>query len=251
MIMPFSGWVFLKTCKMANPWFRFKQFLVRQEKSAFKVGTDGVLLGAWADTDGVNTVLDIGTGTGLLALMLAQRTKAKIMAIEIDRASYQQASENIKNSPWTDRINVQHCSIQDFSSEGKFDLIITNPPFFQDSLRPEEEGRSKSRHNTMLSLDELAGSAIRHMHGESKFSLVLPVEESSDFEHIASGVGLFLHRILHIRPTPAHPVKRHLMEYRLYPTKKVHSEELIVEKGERHDYTPEYRNLTKEFYLKY
>jgi tRNA1Val (adenine37-N6)-methyltransferase len=149
---------------MANPWFHFKQFSIRQDRSAFKVGTDGVLLGAWTDVAGVETVLDVGTGTGLLALMLAQRSAARITAIEIDGPSSDQARENTAASPWHNRISIMNTSLQDFRPEGRFDLVISNPPFFQDSLRPPDNDRAISRHDALLTLKELATTVPRLMH---------------------------------------------------------------------------------------
>ena len=239
----------MKTPEMANPWFRFKQFTVRQDRTAFKVGTDGVLLGAWADVAGVRTVLDVGTGVGLLALMLAQRSEATIMAIDIDRPSSEQARENALMSPWKDRITILHCSLQDFIPDERFDLVITNPPFFQDSMQPADKGRLISRHDAMLSLEDLADAVPRLMQDKGKFCLVLPVEESRAFNGIGAEVGLYLHRVLQIKPTPSLSEKRRLMEYRLYPAETVDRDELVIEKGARHDYTERYRELTGDFYL--
>ncbi len=234
---------------MANPWFRFKQFTVHQERSAFKVGTDGVLLGAWADVSGVRTALDIGTGTGLLALMLAQRSAARITAIEIDLPSYEQALENIRDSPWPERTTLLYSSLQEFKPEGRFDLVISNPPFFQEAYRPSDSARTISRHDKFLQLDELAASVPRLLREKGKFCLILPAEEGGVFGKAAGDAGLFLHRETGIRPTPFHPVKRCLMEYRLYPADVVESDELVIEKGNRHEYTERYRELTGGFYL--
>ncbi|MCK5080444.1 MAG: methyltransferase, partial [Bacteroidales bacterium] len=195
---------------MSNPWFQFKQFTIKQDRSAFKIGTDGVLLGAWADVTGVRTALDIGTGTGLLALMLAQRSDAKIKAIEIDPASYEQAGENIIDSPWNKRITIIHSSLQEFSAEDKYDLIVSNPPFFQDSLRPASGSLGRSKHDILLSLDELALLVPCLMHKKSRFCLVLPVRESNEFDKLGMENGLFLHRVMEIKPTPELPVKRQL-----------------------------------------
>ena len=211
---------------MANPWFRFKQFTISQEGTAFRVGTDAVLLGAWADVSGAGQVLDIGTGTGLLALMLAQRSGADITAIEIDRASYEQALENADSSPWKDRIKVIHSALQDFRPPCKYDLVVTNPPFFRNSLHPAEEGKAISKHDALLSL-----------------------EESRVFERLGSEEGLQPGRILGIRPNPGHPVKRRLMEFSSIRPGTFMYEEIAIEKEARHDYTEEYRDLTKDFYL--
>ncbi|MFC2115356.1 tRNA1(Val) (adenine(37)-N6)-methyltransferase [Bacteroidota bacterium] len=234
---------------MANPWFRFKQFQIRQDGPGFKVGTDGVLLGAWADITGVNAILDVGTGTGLLALMLAQRCKAKLIALEISKPSYEQAIENVNASPWKDRITILHCPVQDFMAEQKFDLIISNPPFFHDSYKPTDKNKIISRHDDTLSLEELAMAAIRNLNAKGKLCLVLPLEESRDFERISFEKGLFLHRVLEIRPTPRHSIKRRLMEFRLCQAQSVIHEDLTIEYGKRHDYTDQYRDMCKDFYL--
>jgi tRNA1Val (adenine37-N6)-methyltransferase len=233
---------------MANSWFQFKQFTIKQDRSGFKVGTDGVLLGAWADIYGSETALDIGTGTGLLALMLAQRSDAKITAIEIDRASFEQAGENIMDSAWSKRISLIHSPLQKFTARDKFDMIVSNPPFFQDSLRPASGSLGISKHDILLSLDELTVIVPRLMHENSRFCLVLPTRESREFEKLATDKGLFLHRIMKVKPNPDLPVKRHLLEYRLFRTDRVSSDELIIER-QRHDYTEKYRELTDEFYL--
>jgi len=236
---------------MANPWFRFKQFIIQQDRSAFKVGTDGVLLGAWVDTEGLSSVLDVGTGTGLLALMLAQRSDANITAIEIDRNSFEEAEQNVNESRWFNRIEVVHCSLEDFTPGMKYDLVISNPPFFQDSLRPDDQGRSLSRHDTRLSLKDLAHTVPQLMNDKGRFCLILPVEESKIMERYCFEAGLSLHRLLEIRPKRGHPVKRHLLEFRFNQLEELLREELIVEYASRHDYTKEYRELTREFYLNF
>lgn len=236
------------TKDMANNWFQFKEFLIEQDQSAFKVGTDGVMLGAWADVKGVRSVLDIGTGTGLLALMVAQRSNAEITAIEIDQPSFEQARINVTVSPWSERINIVHTSLQEFNTKKRFDMIISNPPFFQDSLMPVDKGRMHSRHNTQLTIDDLVRYSKPMLLPEGRLCFVFPLEEGRILKDICSEAGLHLHRQLAIRPTPQGPVKRYLMEFRTYPG-SCSEDEIIIEKGERHDYTDEYRELTKEFYL--
>ena len=239
----------MKTYEMAGQWFHFKQFSIRQDGAAFKVGTDGVLLGAWADVSGAGSILDIGTGTGLLAIMLAQRSGARITALEIDPSSALQARDNASASPWRDRIRILQISLQDFKPPEKYDLVITNPPFFQDSMRPEDRGRMISRHDALLSLEDLAETAPRLMHDRGRFCLVLPLAESRTFERVGSDRGLHMHRLLRVRPGPNHPEKRRLMEFRLYPPGTVQCDDLVIEKGARHDYTERYRELTGDFYL--
>lgn len=234
---------------MANNWFQFKEFLIKQDQSAFKVGTDGVLLGAWADVYGLGSVLDIGTGTGLLALMLAQRSIAEISAIEIDPSSFEQARMNVSESAWSERISVEHCSLQNFTSEKRFDMIISNPPYFQDSLTPTDKGRKDSRHNTMLTPEDLIMYSKPLLHPDGKLCLVFPADETRTLKDICFKEDFHLHRQLGIRPIPSVPVKRYLMEFRTYPVEHFSEEEIIIEKGNRHDYTDEYQELTRDFYL--
>ncbi len=234
---------------MANQWFRFKHFTIHQEKSAFKVGTDGVLLGAWADVTGVDSVLDVGTGTGLLSLMIAQRSMAEITAIEIDHSSCEQALVNIRESPWQERIKVEHKSLQDFAADRQFDMVISNPPFFQNSMTPADKGRMHSRHNTLLSPKELVTYSKLFLKPEGKLCLIFPVDEGRILINLCSDAGLSLHRLMRIKPTPSLPAKRYLMEFRPYPAESVAEEEITIERGKRHDYSDEYRELCKDFYL--
>jgi tRNA1Val (adenine37-N6)-methyltransferase len=201
------------------------------------------------DVAGVDSVLDVGTGTGMLALMMAQRTRAGITAIEIDQSSCEQAIENIRESPWPERIEVIHNSLQEYFPGRTFDLIISNPPYFEDSLKPEDQGRMISRHHSLLTLEELVAAVHRLIDPQGRFCLVLPVDGSCKIKGLCEKAGLKLHRLMKIRPTPSSDVKRHLLEFRPYPGNKVRQEELTVEKDSRHDYTSEYRELTKEFYL--
>ena len=249
MTLHFLGWVFLKVKRMANQWFRFKQFTIRQEKSAFKVGTDGVLLGAWADVAGVDSILDIGTGTGLLALMLAQRSNADITAIEIDHPSSEEALMNFRDSPWQDRINVEHTSLQDFKTDRKFDMVISNPPFFQNSMTPTDKGRKHSRHNTVLSPGELITYSKPLLKPTGRLCLVFPVDEGNSLRDLFLDAGLSLNRRMSVKPTPSIPVKRYLMEFRPYLVEFTAEDEITIEKDKRHDYTDEYRKLTGDFYL--
>lgn len=237
---------------MSNPWFNFKQFKVWQQDSAFKVGTDGVLLGAWSEIERDSTILDIGTGTGLIALMSAQRSKADIVAIEPDKLSAAEASLNIAKSPWHKRISVKEVSLQEYSKskESKFEHIITNPPFFRDSLHNPDKRLSRARHSYSLSSTELLTSVKTLLDDSGKLSLILPYTEANLFIAEAAGYGLYCTRILNIKPLPDRPVKRIIMEFS-YKRVKPSSGFLIIETGRRHDYSHEYRALTKDFYLEF
>ncbi len=230
-------------------YFDFKQFRVYHGKSAFKVGTDAVLLGAWVDPSSAFAILDIGTGTGLLALMMAQKSTCGITAIEPDGQSYEEAVSNAGNSPWGNRINIINTRLQDYHPAGPdFDLIISNPPFFRRSLYNKDDRLSRTRHDYDLSSQELLEGAGRLMSMEGTFCLVLPYAESALFIAEAADFGLYCNRILKVKPLPSSPVKRVLMEFGR-KKKELHQAFLTIEKGERHEYTAAYRKLTADYYL--
>ena len=191
---------------MANNWFKFKQFTINQSGSAMKVGTDGVLLGAWVSLpERGSEVLDVGTGTGLLSLMIAQKfLNAKLTAIDIDRSSCIQAKENFQGSKWKDRINIEEVSFQDFclQSVQNYDLIIVNPPYFSNSLLAADSSRSLARHQKSLSLDELVIGVKKCLHPEGYFSIILPSNQKMKCLYCAKEVGLFPQRILNVRSNP-------------------------------------------------
>ena len=237
---------------MSSGYFRFKRFTVRQELAAFGVTTDSVLLGAWARIEDAGTMLDIGTGTGLLALMAAQRSSARIVAIEPDYNSFIQAGINFASCPWHERMTLIHTSVQVFRSEAEmvFDAIITNPPYFVDSLLNPDHGRARARHAVSLSHADLAGAAVLLLAPVGSLHLVLPVNEAQRFSQVAAAQGLHCTRRLLVRPTPATPPARALMTFgrEALPCTE---EELVIEKGGRHVYSDEYVSLTKDFYLKF
>ncbi len=236
---------------MANNYFNFKQFTVFQEKSAFKVGTDGVLLGATAYVAGRNRVLDIGTGTGLISLMIAQRCDAEIFAIEPDQQSYTEALENVHKSKWSSRIKVIHTDLQNyFPEEMKFDLIVSNPPFFTDSLKNPDPRKSAARHNDSLSSTELLFGASRLLESNGLFKVIMPYVEGNLLIAEAAEFGLFCSDILKIRPLPASEIRRLILTFSKERI-KVSEKFLTIERGPRHEFTEEYINLTKDFYLKF
>jgi tRNA1Val (adenine37-N6)-methyltransferase len=237
--------------KMANHYFNFKQFSINQEKSAFKVGTDGVLLGVSIDTAGVKRILDIGTGTGLIAIMLAQRCDAEIVAIEPDDESYMQACENVSLCKWSDRINVEHTDLQSYNSgKEKFGLIVSNPPYFSDSLKNPDHRKSSARHNDSLTSEDLLNGVSELLSDEGKFQLILPYVEGNVFIAEAQEYGLYCNNMHKIRPLPNMEVRRLVLSFSR--KKSVLSERfLTIEHGKRHEFTEEYINLTKDFYLKF
>ncbi|RLD64185.1 MAG: tRNA (adenine-N(6)-)-methyltransferase [Bacteroidetes bacterium] len=235
---------------MTNQYFKFKQFTINQNNCAMKVGTDGVLIGAWVDCEGSTKILDIGAGTGLISLMMAQRSKAVIDAIEIDNNSFFQAKENILNSDWENRINIFNISFQNFQKNKSniYDLIVTNPPYFINSLKANTPERTNARHNNLLTHSELLSGVDCLLTKEGVFCLILPYEQTQNFIKLANNYGLYCNKILKVKPTLNKEPKRALIELR---REKIKYEEnvLIIEKDKRHDYTKEYKELTKDYYL--
>lgn len=238
---------------MTGSYFRFKQFTVRQEMAAFGITTDSVLLGAWAAIEDVRTILDIGTGTGLLALMAAQRSDARIVAIEPDRNSFIQAGINFTASPWPERMTLIHTSVQDFQPDTEllFDAIITNPPYFIDSLLNPDQSRARARHDVSLTHSGLAATAASLLAPAGSLHLVLPVNEARKFMEEAAIHCLHCARRLLVRSTPSKPPARVLMTLTRQAVPVCEESELVIEKGGRHIYSDEYVSLTKDFYLKF
>lgn len=235
---------------MREPDFRFKKFAVWQDCSAMKVGTDSVLLGAWAQLEGRNRILDIGTGTGLLALMAAQRNStAHITAVEIDRLAAGQAQENIRLSDWSSRITVICGDARQFEDELGFDAIICNPPYFTRSLHSPDMARNAARHNDTLSFTELSGAISRLLTADGEASLVLPTDAVADFTGAAALTGLQIHRVTDICTKTGKPPKRTLISIGKSFCEPCCTRLSII--GEDGAETREYINLVSDFYLKY
>ncbi len=235
---------------MSNHFFKFKQFTVLQHNTAMKVGTDGVLLGAWTDCNNANSILDIGTGTGLIALMLAQKSKANIVALEKEINAYNQAIENINNSEWCNRIEVKHISFQDYvlTENLKFDLIVSNPPFFTNSIKNVDSGKSLARHNDALPFEILIDGASKLMYSHSKFCVIIPYQLKDYVSQICATHGLFTSKSLIIKPNISKPPKRILLEFSFF-VNNCFENILTIEKESRHEYTEDYISLTKDYYL--
>jgi tRNA1Val (adenine37-N6)-methyltransferase len=234
--------------------FRFKQFQVIQDKCAMKVGTDGVLLGAWTKPENAKNILDIGCGSGLLALMLAQKSNAQIDAIDIDKDAYLQSKENFTSSPWSSRLNVYNLSLKLFSRNCKnhYDLIICNPPFFNNSYKPQDTSRSIARHSDQLPMEELFFISSQILDHKGMFNLILPFNLHQEITELAHKTGFHLSAICKIKPKPDKPVNR--LMYSLKKTDRpltVLEEELIIEEGKRHQYSQKYIELTKDYYLNF
>ena len=250
---------------MGKDFFRFKKFTVRQGGAAMKVGVDSVLLGAWTCVDYSSLatchlsvrILDVGAGTGLLALMTAQRyPDAMIDAVEIDREAYQQAIENIADSPWNSRIRVVCDDFIHYAKQCalRYDLIICNPPYFTASLKPQDTKRNIARHNDSLPHRSLLDGSAKLLTPAGVLAIVLPPAETSTVIHEAATYGLFVKRTLHVQSLPSKPVYRILVELSKTPPlscEEESEERLCIEKADKSDFTDEYKQLTKEFYLKF
>lgn len=239
---------------MSQP-FRFKEFEIHQEKTAMKVGTDGVLLGAWCSLESdPESILDIGSGTGLIALMLAQRSNAEtIDAVELDENAYEQTVENFERSDWADRLFCYHSSFQEFAQEmaeegEKYDLIVSNPPFYTDAFETEDDSRNKARFTSSLSFEALLQGANSLLSLSGRFTIIIPFKEEQTFIHLAKASNLFVARICRVRGTATSEIKRSLLEFTFQDVLTI-EEELVIEIS-RHQYTEKYKELTKDFYLK-
>ncbi|WP_455634159.1 tRNA1(Val) (adenine(37)-N6)-methyltransferase [Parabacteroides sp.] len=236
---------------MANPYFQFKKFTVWHDKCAMKVGTDGVLLGAWASTERCLRILDVGTGTGLIALMLAQRSTTILDAIDIDPDACLQARENIAKSPFANRTQVYQTSLSEYKPDEhiKYDLIVSNPPYFIDSLKCPDTKRNLARHTDTLSLPDLLRDSRKLLAPEGNIALVLPFEQREYLIGLAREESLFPLRETHVSPVPDAIPKRLLIELSAKPVTEPELSYLTLE-IERHRYTDEFIALAKDFYLK-
>lgn len=231
---------------MPNSYFKFKQFTVNQDRCAMKVGTDGVLLGAWVNCIGAKSILDIGTGTGLIALMLAQRnTLATVIGLEIGEQAYLQAKENCQKSPFSSRLTIHHKALQDYTPESNLDLIVCNPPFFKVSSKARVEQRNIARQMEHLSPIDIFGFAAKWLNSHGILSLIFPAEV--DLSVLANNYGLHANRKTCVKGNHEQITKRILWEFSRANTRTEVSE-LIVEK-ERHSYTDQFKALTHDFYL--
>jgi len=241
--------------------FQFKQFSIQQDRCAMKVGTDGVLLGAWCPIENnLFSALDIGSGTGILSLMLAQRTSAEqIDAIEIDENAYEQCVDNFENSPWSDRLFCFHAGLDEFVEEPEddpsdnelaqqYDLIISNPPFHSEDYKTDNEQRDLARFQDALPFEELVEAADVLLSENGIFAVILPFSEEEKFIALAKNLDLFPFKITRVKGRPTSEIKRSLLAFSR-SEKAIAIDELVIE-TERHQYTSEYISLTKDFYLK-
>lgn len=234
---------------MSNQYFDFKRFRIEQERCSMKVGTDGVLLGAWFPLEPDMNVLDIGTGTGLVAIMAAQRGAGSVVAVEIDPSAAEQARQNAANSPWNDRINVRCTDISDFTANSGFDRIVCNPPYFRDSLRCPDSGRNTARHNDSLSFEKLVKCSAGLLLPDGLLCVVLPYDAVEIFVRCASGEGLNLCLRTDVLTAPGKSPKRSLLAFGK-GCQNIEKRVLMICDSDGKE-SSEYINIVKEFYLKY
>ena len=242
--------------------FKFKRFSINQDKTAMKVGTDGVLLGAWTPLDlKPESILDIGTGTGLIALQLAQRSTAfQIDALEIDENAYEQAVDKFENSPWGDRLFCYHAALDEFVEEAEaeqeefgeslcYDLIVCNPPFYAEDVKSQDPARDLARFQDALPFDELISAADLLLSDEGIFAVIIPYKEEERFVELCKQNQLYPQKITRVKGHAQSDIIRSLLAFGRITLTEIPTDELVIETA-RHHYTSEYRALTRDFYLK-
>lgn len=244
---------------MSKP-FIFKQFTINQDRCAMKIGTDGVLLGAWASVDhNPYSILDIGAGTGIIALMLAQRSAAdNIEAIELDAGAYEQCTDNFEASDWADRLFCFHAGFDEFVDEYAtddteedelYDLIVSNPPFYAEEVTSGNEARDNARQNTSLPFNELVSGVAKLLTANGRFATIIPYKEEEKFIKLAENFKLYPLKVTRVKGNAKAEVKRSLLEFQKTPSTNLEIKQLVIEE-DRHIYTQDYIDLTKDFYLK-
>ncbi len=239
---------------MSNHYFQFKQFTIQQDKCAMKVCTDACLFGAFVaneiqanEQDAIKNILDIGSGTGLLSLMLAQKLHAAIDTVEIDTPAFEQAKENIAQSLYKEKIKIFNADIVQFSTEKKYDYIISNPPFFEADLKSGNEKKNAAKHDTALTLQELLHNADRLLSTTGFFAVLLPYHRSNYFEEEAEKLNFHLNKKISVKQTPKHDFFRAILIF--YKTKTTANQSTLTIKNEEGKYTDEFTNLLKDYYL--
>ncbi len=245
--------IYIQKIRFAKKMFQFKQFSVQQDQCAMKVGTDGVLLGAWTPIENnPKSILDIGTGTGIIALMLAQRCLAEqIDALEIEEKAYEQATDNFENSPWSDRLFCFHAGLDEFieEPEQEYDLIVCNPPFYSEDYKTNDQNRNLARFQDAMPFEELIEAAELLLSENGIFAVIIPFKEEQNFIELCAHMELFPIKITRVKGSPASPIVRSLLAFKRFEMSVLTFDELVIEIN-RHEYTNEYIELTKDFYLK-
>jgi tRNA1Val (adenine37-N6)-methyltransferase len=235
---------------MSNPYFKFKQFTIYQDNCAMKVCTDACLFGAWAaknfEKDQPHKILDIGTGTGLLPLMLAQKLSGAIETIEMEKGAYLQASDNISKSKWKERINLIHADVRQYNFRHPFDLIISNPPFYENDLRTAKPVSNMARHNETLTLEALLLIAALHLSVDGSFAVMVPYYRAAYFISTADDFNLFPFNIAHVKQSTNHSYFRSMIVFKKYPSLNINEKELSIKDG--NNYTTDFMELLKDYY---
>lgn len=230
--------------------FRCKYFSVSHENSSMKVGTDAFILGSWLELDGhCRHILDVGTGSGIIALMLAQRSSAQIDAIDIDGPSVEEATINFANSPWSDRLKAVHSSLEHFESENntKYDLVVSNPPFFSRSLLPKSDRLRRAKHDVAFSMDDLITGAESLLTEEGRLAVILPADVAENFNGKAARTGFFTVRQLEVYPKPNRPMIRKVLVL-LKQGGGAPETEILTVRDDEGNYSSEYKILTAEYH---
>ena len=232
-----------------NNWFQFKKFRIEQSQTAMKVGTDGVLLGAWTPVENSHHILDVGTGTGLVSLMLAQRCTANIDAVEMDEQAYKEAKFNFEQSDWSDRLHAVHSDFNDFTEDSNttYDLIVSNPPFFINSLKSSDPAFCLARHSDTLSFSQLITGAKRRLDCTGRLCVIIPIESCVDFRETARLNGFYLRQKTVVIPKIGKEPKRVLLEFTLNKVYPIDNELIILDRDG--SYTNMFKSLTTQYYL--
>ncbi len=236
-----------------NNYFQFKEFKIIQEQAAMKVGTDGVLLGAWVNVTSAKTILDVGTGTGLIALMMAQRSEALITGIEIESNATEEALKNALNSPWSNRITILNSSLQEYAKTHPpcFDLIVSNPPFFSNSQKSKCEMLAMAKHNHMLPPADLTGCAARLLNSDGRLAVILPGDSKNLIKELAAKEHLHLLRETEVKPNSLKKAHRFLMEFGKTAGKTVEKDVIHIHNDDGYGFTNQYKTITRMFYLNF
>jgi tRNA1Val (adenine37-N6)-methyltransferase len=236
---------------MSNPYFQFRQFTIKQDRCTMKVCTDSCILGAWTARrlNGSGQVLDIGSGTGLLSLMLAQKNRAGFDAIDLDPEACGQATENVAESPWSSNIHVINADARHYRFSRNYDFIIANPPFFESDLPSPSPEKNKARHADTLSLEELISVIHHNLQKQGAFSILLPFHRTDYFEKLALDKGFSLREKLMIRQTPGHRPFRSILLFARRPAKQIPTQELIIRDEEGNE-SPGLLELLADYYLR-
>ena len=234
---------------MSNSYFKFKQFTIEQGSCAMKVGTDGCLLGGWFDCSQSQRILDVGTGSGLIAIMAAQRCNAMVTGIEIDNEAALQAKDNVKNSPWCDRVEIIKKDLLEYVPEELFDTIVSNPPYFVNSMKCDDASRTLARHSDSLGSEEFFACADRLLAPHGKVSIVIPCDIVEEWRRSANGYGFVASRLAYIKTTPRKAPKRVLLEFSRGNAVECIESTLVLENSPG-VYSKEAQDILRDFYLK-